>query len=73
MSSYYLFEDDTLKLDLIFREDELQDFKEMWDAGISVENMARKMRRKVSEVALLVFDHAERGLIQNRETGVYGL
>lgn len=41
MSSYYLFEDDTLKLDLIFREDELQDFKEMWDAGISVENMAR--------------------------------
>ncbi|WP_233208623.1 hypothetical protein [Planomicrobium sp. MB-3u-38] len=71
--SYYLFEDDTLKLNLIFEENELQDFKEMWEAGISVENMAKKMKRRPSEVVLLVMDHAERSLIKKREQGVFGL
>jgi hypothetical protein len=36
-------------------------------------NMAKRMKRKPSEIALLVFDHAERGLIDERETGCYGL
>lgn len=71
--SYYLFEDDTLKLDLIFEENELQDFKEMWEAGISVENIAKKMKRRPSEIVLLVMDHAERSLIKKREQGVFGL
>lgn len=70
---YFLFEDDALELDLVFEDNELTDFKEMWMAGISVENMAKKLRRKPSEVVLLVFDHAERGLIKNRQQGVYGL
>ncbi|PKH10160.1 hypothetical protein CXF70_11580 [Planomicrobium sp. MB-3u-38] len=68
-----MFEDDTLKLNLIFEENELQDFKEMWEAGISVENMAKKMKRRPSEVVLLVMDHAERSLIKKREQGVFGL
>lgn len=71
--SYYLFEDDTLKLDLVFEDNELQDFKEMWEAGISVENMAKKMKRRPSEIVLLVMDHAERNLISKREQGVFGL
>lgn len=70
---YFLFEDDALKLDLVFEENELKDFKEMWKAGISVENMAKKMKRHPSEIALLIFDHAERNLIKTRKQGVYGL
>lgn len=70
---YHLFADDNLKLDLVFKENELADFKEMWKAGISVENMAKKMRRKPSEIILLVIDHAERNLVKNREQGIYGL
>ncbi|TWT04622.1 hypothetical protein [Planomicrobium sp. CPCC 101079] len=70
---YHLFEDDNLNLDLVFEENELADFKEMWVAGISVENMAKKMKRRPSEIALLVFDHAERNLITKRQQGIYGL
>ncbi|MEZ0482637.1 hypothetical protein [Planococcus sp. SSTMD024] len=70
---YFLFEADELELNLLFSPAELRDFQELWQAGISMTNIAKKMRRKPSEIALLVFDHAERGLIQKRETGIFGL
>ena len=70
---YFLFEADELELNLLFSPEELRDFLELWQAGISMTNIAKKMRRKPSEIALLVFDHAERGLIQKRETGIFGL
>lgn len=71
--AYVLFEDYNLDLDFVFTDEQLQRFKEMWSEGLSVQDIAMKMHRKPSEVVLLVFDHAERGLIQNRENGVYGL
>ena len=71
--TYHLFECDTLDLNLTFTTEQLDDFADMWENGISVENIAKKLKRKPSEIALLVFDHAERGLIETRETGVYGL
>lgn len=70
---YHLFDDDKLDLNLTFTTKQLDDFLDMWEDGISVENIAKKLKRKPSEIALLVFDHAERGLIEARETGVYGL
>lgn len=70
---YFLFEADELELNLLFSPAELRDFLELWQAGISMANIAKKMRRKPSEIALLVFDHAERGLIKVREQGIYGL
>lgn len=70
---YHLFEDDELNLDLLFSESELRDFRELWQAGISISNMAKKMQRKPSEIALLVFDHAERNLIKRRASGLFGL
>lgn len=69
---YFLFEADELELNLLFSPAELRDFLELWQAGISMANIAKKMR-KPSEIALLVFDHAERGLIKVREQGIYGL
>ena len=70
---YYLFEDDKLELDLLFSDRELRDFLELWSAGISMRNIATKLKRRPSEIALLGFDHAERGLINARATGIYGL
>ena len=70
---YHLFEDDDLELNLLFSERELRDFQELWSAGISMKNIATKLKRRPSEIALLVFDHAERGLINARGTGIYGL
>lgn len=70
---YFLFEADDFNLNLLFSDRELRDFLEMWQAEISVKNIAKKMRRKPSEIILLVFDHAERGLIEDRERGIFGL
>lgn len=69
--AYVLFEADELDLDFVYTDQQLQRFKEMWSEGVSVQDIAKKMHRKPSEVVLLVFDHAERGLIQNRENGVF--
>lgn len=71
--NYHVFESDDIKLNLLFSEEELRDFKELWKAGISVENIAKKMKRRPSEIILLIFDHAERNLIKTRHQGVYGL
>lgn len=70
---YHLFDDDKLDLNLTFTTKQLDDFLDMWENGISVENMALKLKRKPVEIGLLIVDYAERGLIEARETGVYGL
>ena len=71
--NYFLFESDDIKLNLLFSEEELRDFQELWQAEISMTNIAKKMKRRPSEIALLVFDHAERDLIKKRQQGIYGL
>lgn len=70
---YHLFEDDELELNLLFSDRELRDVLELWSAGISMMNIAKVLKRKPSEIALLTFDHAERGLIEERGTGMFGL
>lgn len=71
--NYYLFEADNFELNLIFSEEELEVFRYLWEQNISVRNIAGEMKRKVSEVALLIFDHAERGLIKKRDEDVHRL
>lgn len=71
--AYILFEDEKLDFDFVFTDQQLADFKGMWNGGISVQEIAKKLRRKPSEIVLLVFDHAERNLIKKRQNGVYGL
>lgn len=71
--NYFLFESEDLKLDLIFSEEELEIFCDLWNENISLRNIAVEMKRKTSEVALLVFDHAERGLIKKRDASVHRL
>lgn len=65
--NYYLFEADKFELNLIFSEEELEVFHDLWQQNVSLRNIALDMGRKTSEIAFLVFDHAERGLIKQRE------
>lgn len=71
--SYTLFDHDKIKIDFEFSEQELKDFKELWSSGISAENIAKKMKRRPLEIALLIIDRAEVGLIKVRASGLAGL
>ncbi|MGH2319370.1 hypothetical protein ACRC6Q_16645 [Planococcus sp. SE5232] len=71
--NYFLFESDDHDLNLIFLEEELKVFLKLWNENISLREIASKMKRKTSEVALLVFDHAERGLIEQRDRSLHRL
>ncbi|ANU28438.1 hypothetical protein [Planococcus versutus] len=71
--NYFLFEADDHDLDLVFSEEELEVFRDQWKKNVSVTEIAETMKRKISEVALLVFDHAERGLIKKRDKDVHRL
>lgn len=70
--NYFLFEADELELNLVFTEEELEAFKEQWSGNVDLKDIAKNMRRKPSEIALLVFDHAERNLINKRHRGIFG-
>ena len=48
-------------------------FRDLWEQNVSVRTIATEMKRKVSEVALLIFDHAERGLIKDRDRSLHRL
>lgn len=65
-----MFEADDHDLNLIFLEEELEVFRNQWNQNVSLRDIAKVMKRKTSEVALLVFDHAERGLIKKRDEDV---
>lgn len=67
--NYFLFEDDALELNLVFQQAELKRFVEYWEEGLLLTEIANKMRRTNSEIALLIFDHAERNIISPRKEG----
>lgn len=64
---------DELDIDLGIDFSAVSDFREMWESGISVENIAKVLKRKPIEVVLLIVDQELRGLIKPREKGLEGL
>ena len=71
--NYILFEHKKINLDFGFTEQELKDFKSLWNADISAANIAVKMNRRPLEIALLIIDRGELGLIKERDKGLDGL
>jgi hypothetical protein len=71
--SYMLFENDKININFAFTKQELKDFKELWNADISAENIAVKLNRRPLEIALLIIDRGELGLIKERDSGLDGL
>lgn len=72
-TGYHVFDDEHFALNLIFTDEELEVFKQLWMAGISLKNIAKKMKRQPIEITLLLIDRAELGLVKVRETGIQGL
>ncbi|MEK5070524.1 hypothetical protein [Sporosarcina sp. FSL K6-1508] len=69
---HYLFDDDRINLNPIFKQRELDKFYEMWEDGASLSTIARAMKRKNLDITLLIIDRAEAGAIKDRGTGIFG-
>lgn len=54
----------------IWDERDVVRFREMWNQGMSLPEMAEGLRRHHAEVALLVIDQADKYLIENRPIGL---
>lgn len=58
--------------DFTWSETEVEAFRRMWAEGTPLDRIAVALRRHVNEVAILVIDQAEQGLIKKRPGGVFG-
>lgn len=66
-------ESDKKGVDLGFSYEQVSDFVLMWNEGISIENIAKRFKRRPLEVLLLMLDQVEEGKIELRSTGIFGL
>lgn len=70
--NYYLFEDDSIKVNMVFEEFEIERFIEMWEDGYGIEKISCVLNRTPLEIGLLAMDRAETGFINQRKLGVHG-
>lgn len=68
---HILFFNSDINLD--FKEQEVEQFKAMWEEGISLENMAKRLKRPQVEIGLLIIDLSYQEEIEPRNVGVFGL
>lgn len=66
-----LFLNDEINLD--FTEEEVELFKVMWKAGISLQDMAERLNRPQVEIVLLIIDLNYHDEIGPRKIGVFGI
>ncbi len=66
----YLFDDERISLNPIFKQRELDKFYAMWEDGSSLSKIARTIGRRNLEFTLLIVDRAEAGMIKNRGPGI---
>lgn len=67
---YYLFEDESIEVNMVFTESEVYDFIAYWQNGHSVQRIADLLERNPLDIALLVMDRAEVGEIKQRPNGI---
>jgi len=56
--------------DFLWSEEELKDFREMWNEDLPFNIIARRLERRQIEVAVLIMDQAEQGIIKKRKIGL---
>ena len=69
--NYYLFEDESIEVDMMFTESEIYDFIAYWKSGHSVQRIADLLKRNPLEIGLMVIDRAEVGEIKQRPYGIF--
>lgn len=68
---YYLFEDESIEVNMVFTESEVYDFIAYWQNGHSIRRIADLLERTPLDIALLVMDRAEVGEIKQRPNGIF--
>ena len=70
--NYHLFEDDSIEVNMVFEESEIERFIKMWEDGYGVKKISYILNRTPLEILLLVADRAEIGYIIPRRLGIHG-
>lgn len=58
-------------LDFVWSLSELRKFREMWNEGYSIVDIADELDRPQEEVAILILDQSNKGNIQPRKNGIF--
>lgn len=67
---HLLFEDIRVKWQ--WYESELIRFRELWNEGVGIRELAREFDTNARSIALVVIDQAEQGYIEKRPGGLFG-
>lgn len=60
-------------IDWIWDEDQMEAFRYMWEAGRSIEQIAKYFRRTdIDEIVVVVMDQARKKMITQRKGGIFG-
>lgn len=59
-------------LDFSWTRKEVRQFRELWNGGISITDIAKFLKRREEEVAILIIDQSLSGRIGPRKGGILG-
>ncbi|MBB6452008.1 hypothetical protein HNQ94_000429 [Salirhabdus euzebyi] len=68
MSVYIAHENSNLD----WKPKELQKFRNLWNEGFSIQDIAKKLKRPEIEIGLIILDQAHKGKIKPRFGGLMG-
>ncbi|MGG3800631.1 hypothetical protein [Metabacillus fastidiosus] len=72
LKNHYERYDVLLGYSFFWRTEDIMTFQILWKSNWSVTNIAKSLKRKLIEVAILVVDQASKGKIQPREESLFG-
>ncbi|MGG1639897.1 hypothetical protein ACIFQM_01105 [Paenibacillus sp. NRS-1782] len=59
-------------MDFTWDQRQVQQFDEMWESGMSLQQIGKEFGRDPDEVVLLAVDRARKSIIHNRSGGALG-
>lgn len=62
---------DDVDINWVFTVRETEAFKTMWNRQENIETIAKRLKRPVLEIGLLIVEQAELGEIEQRRNGIY--
>lgn len=68
---YKMFEE-FYEVDFIWDEYEVYEFDRMWNFGVSIQKISKKLKRNIIDCVLLLFDRSRKNFINSRDGGLKG-
>lgn len=66
--SYIVLQD----MEFGYTPEEIEEFDELWNAGISLWDIAKRFKRDPDEMVLVVLDRIRKGALGKRKGGLFG-